>query len=79
MNLPRKPADPDTQRRDRALEETFPASDPLPAGGPSAPAAPHHVADEDEIEKMLDDALEDTFPASDPPALDDPDHPEPTP
>ncbi|MFG1461821.1 hypothetical protein V5F77_02895 [Xanthobacter sp. DSM 24535] len=60
---------------DKALEDSFPASDPPAIGGPHAitgpeKAAPEHPAEETcEAESdALDEALEESFPASDPPA-----------
>lgn len=47
---------------DEALDETFPASDPLP---PTAPLD-EEKAERAELEEALDEALDDTFPASDP-------------
>jgi len=46
---------------DKALDETFPASDPAATVAPSADAP-------DGEEDALDEALEESFPASDPPA-----------
>lgn len=54
---------------DEALEETFPASDPIP---PDAGKALHPQPPQDKREDMLDEALDDTFPASDPVALNAP-------
>ncbi|ARP96116.1 hypothetical protein [Bordetella genomosp. 13] len=61
-----KPGRHEEQREqdlDEALEETFPASDPI-----AVPA--DHDADAAKIrktrERQMDEALEDTFPASDP-------------
>ena len=47
---------------DEALDETFPASDPLPQTAPFD----EEKAERAELEAALDDALDDTFPASDP-------------
>jgi len=44
---------------DEALQETFPASDPIAV-----------AADRESVESGLDEAVEDTFPASDPVAID---------
>jgi hypothetical protein len=55
------------RRLDKALEETFPASDPVaevpPVVGESG-SAPEKVQVHEE--DLLDEALEETFPASDP-------------
>ncbi len=49
---------------DKALEDTFPASDPP---GKLPVEAAHEASDEDRHdESLLDEALEETFPASDP-------------
>jgi hypothetical protein len=53
------------QQLDRALDDTFPASDPPTAVNPDSDA-------EDALEDELDDALDDTFPASDPPSTTQP-------
>lgn len=50
---------------DKALDDTFPASDPPAAVTPESNA-------EKETEEALDDALDDTFPASDPPSTTQP-------
>lgn len=54
---------------DEAIEETFPASDPV-AEHPEPLSSQQHVAvPNDEEEESLDDAIEMTFPASDPIAI----------
>lgn len=61
---PESPAKPDERvegELDKALDDTFPASDP------AAPVAPNADAQDGE-EDALDEALEESFPASDPPA-----------
>lgn len=63
---------PDEKQLDKAIDDTFPASDPV-AGGSGKASKPK--VKEDASEKELDDALEDTFPASDPLPLHDPDQP----
>lgn len=62
---------------DEALEETFPASDPIELQAEQKRAAQKEAgrAQEDAAEheeRLLDEALEETFPASDPIAI--PDH-----
>lgn len=62
---------------DEALEETFPASDPiteLPVKSPEG-AEPLSAEEEERLheEHLLDEALEETFPASDPIAVHVPD------
>lgn len=51
---------------DEALEETFPASDPISPDSGKDPVGKKMAGQEDAQEEELDDALEDTFPASDP-------------
>lgn len=54
---------------DEAIEESFPASDPI-AEHPEPPSSQRHsAAPSDEEEESLDDAIEMTFPASDPIAI----------
>lgn len=65
---------PDDERLDQAIDDTFPASDPVPTGGGGDKPA-HPRGSEDDVEKELDEALDDTFPASDPVPLTDPDQP----
>ena len=58
-------------RLDKALEDTFPASDPPSMtlrGKTSAAADPADAARKEEACEKLDEELEETFPASDPPA-----------
>lgn len=59
------PRDEDTVERDldEALEETFPASDPVSIDTGKPPPPPKH-------DKPLDKGLEETFPASDPVSID---------
>ncbi|WP_459617260.1 hypothetical protein [Bordetella sp. 2513F-2] len=58
----RPPGEDDMERDlDEALEETFPASDPIA------------IRPESQREDRVDEALEDTFPASDPPSPVQPD------
>ncbi|MBU4609023.1 hypothetical protein IMZ29_00175 [Achromobacter sp. GG226] len=64
---------PDDERLDKAIDDTFPASDPVSPGSNDKPKQPK--GSEGEVEKELDESLEDTFPASDPLPLTDPDHP----
>ncbi|CAP41893.1 hypothetical protein [Bordetella petrii] len=52
--------DPIERELDEALEDTFPASDPIAITPEEAPQRDSDAA--------IDEALEDTFPASDPPA-----------
>ena len=52
---------------DEAVDQTFPASDPV-AELPTHAGHPHLVC-EDEEEELLDEAIELTFPASDPIAI----------
>src|SRR5690606_27918551 len=68
----KKPAKHAEKKLDEAIEDTFPASDPVPpdAGKPSGGVK--KVSQEDEQENELDDALEDTFPASDPVSINAP-------
>lgn len=51
---------------DEAIEETFPASDPISPDSGKDPVGKKKAGQEDAQEEELDDALEDTFPASDP-------------
>jgi len=60
---PGKPADHEEKLIDEAVDETFPASDPI---SPDAGKDVARRVPEDEQEADLDDALDDTFPASDP-------------
>lgn len=53
---------------DEAVEDTFPASDPV-AELPARHAGDQHAAATDEEEESLDHAIEMTFPASDPIAI----------
>lgn len=70
----RKIASSDTEEHnedllDEAVEDTFPASDPI-AELPHSHSTEHHsTAQSDEEEELLDDAIEMTFPASDPIAI----------
>ena len=57
--------DPVERDLDEALEDTFPASDPIAITPDDAPQR--------NSESTVDEALEDTFPASDPPAPSQPD------
>jgi len=57
--------DPVERELDEALEDTFPASDPI--------AVTPNEAPQREPDAAVDEALEDTFPASDPPAPVQPD------
>lgn len=59
--------DPVERELDEALEDTFPASDPIAV---TPEEAPQRGADD-----TVDEALEETFPASDPPAPTQPDKP----
>ncbi len=54
------------EQLDDAIEDTFPASDPVPPDVGKQRTAAHNPAKEDRVEQELDDAIEDTFPASDP-------------
>ncbi|GAA5235560.1 hypothetical protein FOZ76_04385 [Verticiella sediminum] len=73
---PKKTAENKTDKReaelDRAIDDTFPASDPVsPDAGKSVP---REKGREDAGERELDEALDETFPASDPLPVNDPDH-----
>jgi hypothetical protein len=50
---------------DEAIEQTFPASDPI-AELPASPESEKTAQCKDEDEALLDEAIEETFPASDP-------------
>src|SRR5690606_19471026 len=70
-------SDPDhvRKRQEQAVEDTFPASDPVPASGNKVDRGPaKSPAHEDHEQAELDEALDESFPASDPPSLSDPDH-----
>lgn len=54
---------------DEAVEETFPASDPVAELPHRHSIDQHGSASTDEEEELLDDAIEMTFPASDPIAI----------
>jgi hypothetical protein len=54
---------------DEAIEETFPASDPISPDSGKDPVGKKKAGQEDGQQEELDDALEDTFPASDPVAI----------
>lgn len=60
---PGKPSDHQERLIDEAVDETFPASDPI---SPDTGKGVNKQIPEDELEADLDDALDDTFPASDP-------------
>ncbi len=51
---------------DEAIEETFPASDPISPDSGKHPTRRKSPAKEDHEEHELDEALDETFPASDP-------------
>ena len=53
---------------DEAVDQTFPASDPV-AELPAHAAGQSHLVCEEEEEELLDEAIELTFPASDPIAI----------
>lgn len=69
----RKTASDNPQEReeallDEAVEDTFPASDPI-AEMPATHHSEHDMTGHDEEEESLDHAIEMTFPASDPIAI----------
>ncbi|MGU3492539.1 hypothetical protein ACLBXM_00730 [Xanthobacteraceae bacterium A53D] len=73
-----KPSTP-KDKHDKALEDSFPASDPpatgqiTGAGAPDATPAEKPSAEDPqqsgELQEELDEELDDSFPASDPPSL----------
>ncbi|TCS35754.1 hypothetical protein EDC30_10953 [Paucimonas lemoignei] len=54
---------------DEAVEDTFPASDPVAEISQTHASEQHSASPIDEEEELLDDAIEMTFPASDPIAV----------
>lgn len=65
-------ANPDEHKEallDEAVEDTFPASDPVAELPHARSTEQHRKASSDEDEELLDDAIEMTFPASDPIAI----------
>lgn len=57
---------------DEAIEETFPASDPISPDTGKDPVGKKKAGQKEAQEAELDEALEDTFPASDPVAISTP-------
>lgn len=68
-NLSAKNSQHDEAVLDEAIEETFPASDPVAAKISEKNKARPQVAGEDSDEELVDESIELTFPASDPPAV----------
>ena len=66
------PAAHEEDKLDEAIEETFPASDPVSPDSGKDSAGKKKPSAEDEEERELDDALDDTFPASDPVSISSP-------
>lgn len=57
---------------DEAIDETFPASDPISPDSGKHPTRRKKPSREDSVEHKLDEALDDTFPASDPVSINSP-------